>query len=66
MAMKKTFALLSAASALVVAGCASAPIQVANDDIDHQKIDLVNQWASHNNVAVLWVNYPRQRSTNTQ
>ena len=66
-AMKRTLKFLLAVSALCVAGCASAPMQVANDDdIDYQKVMLVNQWALHHNVAVYWVNYPRKASSTTQ
>ena len=59
--MKKATTLVVAVLLALLGGCASMSKQAATyDEIDYQKINLVNHWAARNNVQVVWVNYPRR------
>ncbi len=52
---------------ILLGGCASTPSQLAYyDNVDYQKVELVNRWASRNNVQVVWVNYPQKPSVMRQ
>ena len=67
--MKGRMLLLVAGGSLFLAGCASSPQRtdlVAQNDIDHQKIYLVEQWAKRNGASVFWVNYPQKPASPAQ
>ena len=66
--MRTAFALALAAAVGALSGCATTPgpTGALADDTDYEKIALVNQWASRNNVEVRWVNYPRKAKAATK
>ena len=67
--MKAMAPLLLAAGLSLAGGCAttnSAVAPGAQNGVDYQKVYLVEQWARRNNVAVVWINYPRKTASATQ
>ncbi len=50
-------ALLSATG---LSGCASWLGWGGEQEIDHQKIHLIDTWAQRSGVTVIWVNQPRR------
>ena len=51
-----------AAGALVLSGCAAAPI-VAEQDVDFAKVARIERLARAVGVDVYWVNYPKKSTT---
>jgi hypothetical protein len=62
--MKITGLLLSVVVLFLLGGCASIPNNtepMAQDNVDYQKVYLVEQWAKRNNADVRWLNYPLKK-----
>ena len=62
--MKITALLLSAVVLFLLSGCASMAGNtqpMAQNNVDYEKIYLVEQWAKRNNADVRWVNYPLKK-----
>jgi uncharacterized protein YceK len=62
--MKTTALLLSAVVLFLLGGCASissATEPMAQNNVDYEKVYLVEQWAKRNNADVRWVNYPLKK-----
>jgi len=57
--------LLAVAGAAVLASCANAPVNTA-DDIDYVKIAQIERAAKAFGTQVIWVNYPTKRSEPTK
>jgi hypothetical protein len=55
--------ILLGVSALVVSGCASTWPSDARyvEVIDHQKIQLVENWARSSNTQVIWITAPTRK-----
>ena len=69
--MKITALLLSAVVLFLLGGCASMSNNtepMAQNNVDYEKVYLVEQWAKRNNADVRWVNYPLKKvaATTTQ
>lgn len=61
--MKTLASLLVLSGMFLLGGCATTTNQTAaltDDNIDYQKVYLVDNWARRNNVEVHWVNYPQK------
>jgi hypothetical protein len=62
--MNKLSALALALSLAFLGGCSSMQPQVnaaaADDEVDYQKVALVDHWAQGRFMQVLWVNLPRK------
>jgi len=59
--MKTIALLLSAVVLFLLGGCAGMSSNTgaqAQDNVDYEKVYLVEQWAKRNNAGVWWVNYP--------
>ena len=64
----KTLAPLLLTMGMGLGGCATSPMQTVEtaNEVDYQKVNLVNDWARRNNVDVVWVNYPQKSTRSTQ
>jgi uncharacterized protein YceK len=66
--MKTTALLLSAVVLFLLGGCASMSGDtgpMAQNNVDYEKVFLVEQWARRNNADVRWVNYPLKKTSAT-
>jgi ABC-type glycerol-3-phosphate transport system substrate-binding protein len=61
--MKMLSWLLLAAASIFMLGCAQLPDAAAQaePDYDVAKVAAIEQYALHNNVKILWINYPQAR-----
>lgn len=60
--MKRLLVLLTAAVA--ASGCASVAQQASgNDDVDVQYVAAVERAAKQFGTQIVWINYPRKRTT---
>lgn len=58
--MKKLAALLVATLALLLAACATAPVQRSPTEVDSQYVASIERAAKQIGVDVMWVNPPRK------